>query len=233
MRYLRVMRLWRLSIVAFIVFSIPCAFMVVALRNKSFNPRSLAGPTHLPSEADLVDARKEAVERSTHFEQLLVALGSFELSIVAYITGVVLGKEARIQNPRLFYGLFTVLTCVTTVTYLHTFRVYCAYSLYIAQLEQLITKPGLRTMTQVFYLAMNPNVPKNTVLPIVTGLAGSLELIALYPVVVFCAAAVAFARRLEMGWDVAIAVVICALGWSFLYAYPGMEEFVRLSALVH
>jgi uncharacterized membrane protein YkgB len=85
----------------------------------------------------VVEARKEAMERATSLEEILVALGSFELGIVAYVAGVVLGTDARIERPGLFFGLFTALTFITTVTYLHTLRVYLGYGAYSVQLVEL------------------------------------------------------------------------------------------------
>jgi hypothetical protein len=176
-----------------------------------------------------VHARDEAMARSTSFEQLLVALGSFELGIVAYVAGVVLGKDARIERPRLFFGLFAALTFVTTVTYLHTLRIYLGYGAYAVQLEMAKFEVGVRPTSHVFGWANSPHVP--TGLRWASTLAGSFEIISMYPVFILAAAIVAFGRRLRVAWDSVLGLVVLTFGWAFLYTFPSMSEFMRLVQL--
>lgn len=204
----------------------PCVAMLLLLPNES--PRTLVLGTEATREM-VVAARDEAIVRSTAFEQLLVALGSFELGIVAYFAGVILAKDTRIQRPRIFFGLLTAMTFITTVTYLHTLRIYLGYGAYAVQLELAHLEPGLRPTIHVFTWSTSPNVP-NVLAPAVS-LAGSLEVISLYPVFILIAAIVAFGPRLKVPLDVVVGLALLAFGWAFLYTFPSMIEFISLVRL--
>lgn len=217
------LRTWKATLVAGLLVLPPCIAMLILLPQES--PRTLVLASGATREM-VVAARDEAMARSTSFEQLLVALGSLELGIVAYVAGVVLGKDAKIDRPRLFFGLFAALTFITTVTYLHTLRVYLGYGAYAVQLEMSKLEPGLRPTSHVFAWASSPNVP--AVLSPAVALAGSLEIVSLYPVFILAAAIVAFGRRLEIAWDWVVGLALAAFGWAFMYTFPSMIEFIQL-----
>jgi hypothetical protein len=215
---------WRGTIVVMLLVLPPGVTMLVVLPKQTPRVLTFSGPK--PSPEEMAVARKEAIDRSTSFEQLLVALGSFELGIVAYVAGVVFGKDARIGHPRLFFSLFTSLTFITTVTYLHTFRIYLGYGAYAVQLEMAGMEASLRPTTRVFTWSSSPNVPP--ILSPVVALAGSLEIVSLFPVFILTTAIIAFGRRLQVEWDWVVSLALLCFGWAFLYAFPSMIEFILL-----
>ena len=177
-------------------------------------------------EQILLAARKEAIDRSSHFEQLMVAIGGVELSILAYVAGFVVSTQTQLQHERHFFTLATVLFFVTTVAYLHTWKVYMAYGAYCVQLEIAGVGRGLRVTSQVFHLAQNPAIPP-WIRPFV-GAVSSIQAVALYPVFVLIAVIVGFGTRFQISGQVIAALSVLVLAWSVVYAVPTFVEFLKL-----
>ena len=80
----------------------------------SMKPRLLSPGQFEGEKETMLAARREAMERSSHFETLLVALGSFELGVLAYVGSVMIQKPLRdiqdyVANRPLFFSLVCVL----------------------------------------------------------------------------------------------------------------------------
>src|SRR6266850_1040457 len=80
---------------------------------------------HITSE--IAAARKETMERSSHFEELLVAIGSIQLGIMAFMGTMLLGRDFKAPRPKPLFALAMILVSMTAFAYLHTFNIYMAY----------------------------------------------------------------------------------------------------------
>lgn len=61
-----------------------------------------------------------------------------------------------------------------------------------------------------------------------TTVAGTLQIVALYPVFVFLAAVIGFGRRLRVPADGLLAIVVLTAAWATLYAGPDFFEFTTV-----
>ena len=178
------------------------------------------------------ELRNSVMERMQHFEQLFVAIGSVELGILAYIGGVILGTDPNIQRPRLLFGLTTTLFFCTTVAYLHTWNIYMSYGSFVTRLEMVLLHQGLRPLSDVFYGATNPNIP-SVLKPAVLTARGTIEAIAIYPVVILFVAVFGFGRRLGIKSDVIYALLIVIFGLAIIYICPGAMDFFQWVEYAH
>jgi hypothetical protein len=93
--------------------------VAVVLGAISTGPRRIMPERRDDQQQWLIDARHEVIQRMSHFEQLLVAIGSVELGILSYMAGVVISNVPQFKSPIAFYTITSFLTFVTTVAYLH------------------------------------------------------------------------------------------------------------------
>ncbi|MBD3339558.1 MAG: hypothetical protein GF353_10640 [Candidatus Lokiarchaeota archaeon] len=174
----------------------------------------------------LWDIKNKAIDKCSHFERLLVGIGSFEVGIMGYVASVVFFKDTKIENANTFYILIILLLYVTTVAYLHTWKIYIAYSSYCVRLEILSEKHELRLISEVFYSAQNPPVSK-WIKPVVS-CANSIQLIVFFPVLVLIAAVVGFGLKFGLPGKIILAIVIIIIGFSVIYTAPSIIEFFKL-----
>ncbi len=177
------------------------------------------------------EARSEAIARITHLDALLVGIGSVQLGIMAYIGGLLFGKETEIRRKRLFFFLIAMLLSATSSAYLHVWNIGNSYAIYATRLEQELAH-GLRPMCDVFQIANDPLVANNFRFPVVAA-GATVSLIATYPVFLLIVALVSFGRRLDVSTDVVIALAACIVGMAVFYSAPGLTEFTGLSRMVH
>lgn len=179
-----------------------------------------------------IELRKSVMDRLQHFEQLFVAIGSVELGILAYIGGVTLGTVPDIQRPQLMFGLITSLFACTTMAYLHTWNIYMSYGSFMTRLEIVGLHQGLRPLSDVFYAAINPNIPP-LLKPAVLTARGTIEAVAIYPVVVLFVAVFAFGRRLGIDSDIIYGLIVVTIGLAILYILPGLLDFFQWVNYAH
>jgi hypothetical protein len=186
----------------------------------------------------IVTARDEAVDRITHFNDLLVAIGSVQLGILAYIAGLVFkeGDEDPIRRKRLFFWLVIVLLGTTAAAYLHVWKLTVSHSIYVVQLEAELER-GLRPLADTFHIASNPQVRTAEHFSLLKDLSLSahytLGLVAMYPVVLLLVAIFAFGRRLDVAPDLYGVLIIGFIALAFFFFFPHLKEFRALTEAVH
>lgn len=216
--------------VAVILYTVAAALILIAamtLVSSLFTtPRRASIEVRDDNKQWLVEARHEVIGRMSHFEQLLVAIGSVELGIVSYMAGVVISEGDGVRSPLTFYTIMSVLTFITTVAYLHTFKIYMAYSTYCVQLEIAGIGRGLRTTSEVFFLAQNAAVSR-WIKPFISA-AASIQAVALFPVFILMCALVGFGVHFCVDPRAYWSLVGILGSWAAIYIGPSFVEFMML-----
>lgn len=212
-----------LCVVASLMSILALLVIIVSLRAKYHLLDMRSSPKE---EETAVIARREAMGRATQFERHLITIGSVELAILAYVAGYVLREDTVVHNEYLFYAIATMLFFAVTVAYLHAWKLYMAYGAYCIRLEIAAMGMGSRMLSQVFHAAQNPPMPK-WLKPFV-GAATSIQVVALFPVLILLAVIVAFGARFDVSATIVLPLCAIVLSWSIIYAVPPFIEFIRL-----
>lgn len=225
-KVLTIFKRWKLTITVSVLL-IPAVFATIVL---SYNaePRGYSVVETISGD-HLVEARNEAMQRSTHFEQLMVALGSFELGILAYLGGILIRGKSYISRPKLFFYLSILLLAATTGAYMHVWRIYISYGIYAVKLELLGLHPILRVTTEVFNHASKPNLDSTSFfLQLPANASTSISIVSFYPIFVLSAAILAFGKRFGIKDDTIVSMMIVVLTASIIYVFPDLFEFTKL-----
>lgn len=218
---------YALILVSIFLVIVAAAFVRSALQA---NPRQV----QLTDKCDrqlIKEALDEASKRSIYYEQLIVAIGSIELGILAYIAGIILTRDNQNKPSRLFYYLATALLFATSGAYLHAWKIYMAYGVYLVGLEsQYYPEPALRPIATTFALASKANIDNTTFSFLSRGVYGTMALAAMYPVFLMIAAVVAFGKRLKVDTKV-ITILFVVVLWTFtIYVAPTLIEFFKAAS---
>ena len=176
------------------------------------------------------------MQRVGHFKRMLVTLGSVEVGVATYLGSRVAsgtaGQATVVENlgHGTLYALCVALIGVLTVAYLHTFKIFISYALYVVKLEIIGLQPGLRSLSEVFDYSQDSHLP--LWLRGIMSLGGTINAVALFPVVMFLSTVVLFGDVLGIETDVFVAIAITFAGWMWTYLAPLMiqyQRFVRLA----
>jgi hypothetical protein len=219
-----------MSIVGIALLTISGVMAVIAVLtivvSSRMRPRLLSAEITEGIREDVLSARSEVIERLSHFERLMVAIGTIEFGILAYVGSVVVRNGLDVDHPKLLFVLIAVLFFVVTVAYLHIWKVYMSYATYAVQLELLTLERGVRIVTEVFALAQEPHVPKK-VKPVVKA-AYSMQLVSMFPVFLLAVAIIGFGTKFGLTKPEIIGITVFVFSWALMYVFPCIIEFTKL-----
>lgn len=199
---------------------------VVAIMATRLPPRLLSQETVKSNTEGILKARAEALERMSHFERLMVAIGTIQFGILAYVGGRIANQNVPEGEATVLFILINILFFIVTVAYLHIWKVYMGYSIYTAQLEIHALDHDLRITAKVFGLAQDPQVPCWTKLLVKA--ASSLQIVSMFPVFILTVAIVGFGIKFDIPWQAICAIAMMVLAWTILYVSPSIIEFANL-----
>lgn len=178
---------------------------------------------------DLKSVRTEVRERVSHFEQLLVAIGSVQLGIMAFIVTVVFGKDFKSKFPKQFFWISIGIIGATALAYLHSFQVYVGYSLYSIKLENFIFQESLRPLTEVHDHLSNPNLhPFISTIALTT--TSTLYFIGFYPVFLLIGAIIGFGKPLNISYPKLLLSIQLIIIVTLTFIIPILFELSKVLA---
>jgi hypothetical protein len=228
---------------AWIALATVVAFIVIVPFSVALGRSGVAFPPPADDKAALLFTYERNLERVSHYEDMLVTIGTVSLAILAAVGGLVFTKDfqdgpippsgelpeagsrdaaGNAHNNRIYVGILTV-TLLTTVAYTHVFRYYSMCYAYASELEmRLSADTRLRMASSIWADVSSGAMPPAGIM---FGFMG------LYSVAVSTAVIFLFGRRFKqpLARQVGIAAGVWVLG--ALYVVPAVSRYLALADL--
>lgn len=228
---------------AWIALATGVALLAIVPFSMASGRRGIAFPPPIVDKAALLFTYERNLERVSHYEDMLVTIGTVSLAILAAVGGLVFTKDFQDgalppggdlpdtvsreaagngHNNRIYLGIL-IVTLLTTVAYTHVFRYFSMCYAYASELEmRLSADPRLRMASSVWADVSSGAFPPAGVM---------FAFMGLYSVAVSTAVVFLFGRRFKqpLARQVGIASAVWVLG--ALYVVPSVSRYLALADL--